>query len=146
MLDDNKKIEIYGIYVQTITATEQRRQNASAIYFTLVSAAVAYWGVNQNIDPLILLLPVVIGSLLWFLKLLHFRALARAKFNVIGEIEKDFSIKPFEIEWQKFKEDGNLLTRFSLTRLEMAIPLIIFIFGMLYLLVRALRWACAAYS
>jgi hypothetical protein len=122
--------------VETITANEQRRQNASAIYIALVSAAIAFWGANLSIDPLVVVAPVTVGSLLWALKMFYFRSLARAKFAVIAEIEKDWELKPFEMEWRLFKSSNMSWARPGLSLLEMLIPTLIFAAGIIYLIFR----------
>lgn len=145
MTDKTELIELYKIVVNTITANEQRRQQGNAVYLSMVAAGMAAIGGIKNFDPVYLALPALPISLIWFASVRYFRQLARAKFRVIGEIEKNFSIRPFELEWQHFKSstDGNLRLpkwlrlRFGLTHLEMCVPAFLAAASALYLMSRA---------
>lgn len=132
MSDRPSKSELYSIYVETISTAEQRRQNASAVYFTLTSAAIAFWGSSPAIEPLVVVAPITVGSLLWFLKLYYFRELAKAKFKVLSEIETGWELKPFDLEWKIFKDSKGAIPRVGLTLLEMAVPFVLFLSGILY--------------
>ena len=57
----------------------------------------------------------------WWLSVKYFRKLARAKFSVIAELEKDLPIAVFALEWKAFKGDRS--RGLSLTHLEMALPI-----------------------
>lgn len=138
MADGPDITAVYIAFVETITANEQRRQNASAIYVTLISAWIAYWAANPSVDPLVPSVLVSIGSALWFLKLSYFRALAKAKFEVVKTIEEKWDLRPFELEWAHFKSGRRFWARPSLTFLEMGIPVVLFFLTITYCAWRAI--------
>ncbi len=72
-------------------------------------------------------LPITFVSLIWFLTIRQFRELAKAKFQVIAELEKSFEIKPFELEWNYYKIRN--LRKFGLSQIEMLLPFTIFLCG-----------------
>ena len=119
-------IELYSVYVTTIISNENRRQKTSIIYLSLISAGLAFARSVELISYVII--PV---SFIWLITIIYFRQLAQAKFKVIRELEKEWEIKPFDLEWKYFK-DKNFLMR--LTFLEMCIPIMTLIFSFLYIL------------
>lgn len=50
------KIELYSIFVETITAAEQRRQQVSSIYYSILIAVFAFLGSDIKVDTLEILL------------------------------------------------------------------------------------------
>jgi hypothetical protein len=82
---------------------------------------VAIMSVHLWLLPLVL----VIVSMSWFSVLLSFRALSRAKYDVIGNIEKELPLQPFSAEWKQYKT----LRRIEITQLEVALPIIFYFAG-----------------
>ena len=124
MTDLDRKLEIYKVYISTITANENRRQQASVVYLGMVAAIVTAVGVVSNKMPLIYPASLIfLISMIWFLTIRYFRKLAKAKFLVVSEIEKDLPIAPFEMEWEILSAGKD--NRISLTHLEMFLPLFI---------------------
>jgi signal transduction histidine kinase len=135
MTENPSKLDLYSIYVTTIISNETRRQQASAIYLSLISAGLALIGSIKSINIYYVIFPAIAISVIWLLTIIYFRALAQAKFKVIGEIEKDWEIKPFNFEWKYFKsQKRGAFFRVSLTYLEMSIPIITFICSIAYIL------------
>lgn len=83
-------------------------------------------------------MPATLGSLLWLLKVIYSRTLAKAKFEVIAEIERKWTLRPFEKEWSSVKGGRGWVMRVGLTWLEMAIPLGLALVGIAYLVARLL--------
>lgn len=125
---------IYQTYVETITANEHRRQNASTIYLSLVSALVAFSGSKYSIDPLYIVGPIALVAFIWMLTIRYFRHLAQAKFSIISEIENDWAVKPFSREWEVYK--ANKTWRVGLTQIEFLVPTLILIGASCYLVYR----------
>lgn len=136
MSDLDFKIEVYKIFVSTITANESRRQRALTVYLGMTAAVAT---VTSSINDIELIVPAIVVwviSAIWWLSVKYFRNLAQAKFKVIAELEKDFPIAPFKIEWEKFKRRRNLI---SLTHLEMVVPTLVFILATIYIIF----WMCS---
>lgn len=136
--------EIYSVYVGTITAAEQRRQQSSVLYLSMISAGVVFWGGVPTFDPIFVIGPITVISLIWFLTIAYFRALAEAKFAVIQHLEKEWPIQPFALEWNHFKKPkkASFLT-VALTKLEMLLPAVIFSAAFVYCIVRIYLRFCA---
>ena len=136
MSDQPTKFELYSIIVGTITANEQRRNQVAAIYLTVISLGTALLGIYDGLEPLFVVVPISITSLFWFLNMLYFRSLAKAKFAVIGEIEAEWNFRPFENEWQKLQSEPSY-RRISLTVVESLFPALIFATTLIYFAYRA---------
>lgn len=131
MSEKNNIVEIYGIYVQTITANEQRRQALAAFYLSLVAVGSALLASEKFTQYIAIAFPISIVSLVWFSSIRYFKNLAKAKFKVIDELEDTFEIKPFKHEWEYYKKEKSVL-RLGLTQLELIIPAFIFIISSTY--------------
>lgn len=145
MNEKQEILELYKVMVETITANEQRRQQASALYLSLIAAGITALGAIKGLDPIYIALPSCLVALIWFRTIVYFRRLASAKFNVISKMEKNFSIHPFELEWKIFKKGSEKgwrkLFSHGLTELEMIVPgLLTFISG-IYVFYRACIFA-----
>ena len=122
MSDVDSKLEIYKVYVDTIISTENRRLHASTVYLGMIAAVATLAG---SVAEVKLIYPISVTfaiSTIWWLSVKFFRKLARAKFSVIAELEKDLPIAVFELEWNAFKGDRS--RGLSLTHLEMALPIV----------------------
>ena len=117
----NERLEIYKIFVETITANEGRRQQAATAYLGIMAALfTAAWSI-PDLPRLIPAIAVLVISITWFATVQYFLHLAQAKFAVIQEIEKEFSLPAFKLEWDYFnKHNGNGFLR--LTRIEQVVP------------------------
>lgn len=141
MIDKKEILSLYSIYVQTITANEQRRLQISIFYLSLIGAGAALLG-STKVDPLFVIVPSFFVSLIWFLSIKYFRKLASAKFEVISQMESHFSIKPFKIERSIYKETngarkkvkGGKKRGLGLSHLDMLAPLAFLTISGLYLL------------
>lgn len=145
MTDRAEILELYKVFVDTITANEQRRQTLSAFYTSLIAAGAALLGSGRHYDPVWIVSAVLVVSLIWFLTMRYFRRLAQAKFKVIGEMETHFELRPFELEWRHFKNKSSTdsetvkprkWSRWTLTHFDQVIPLLAAISSAGYLLYR----------
>ena len=131
----NQEIAIYNTFVSTITAAENRRQQASSIYVALISTGYTLIGTVDDVGTIYILIPIIFISLIWWRTIVYFRNLAKAKFSVIETMEINWKIKPFTDEYFKTKEiNQNNIFPISLTHLEMVAPLFILVFSILFLL------------
>lgn len=127
MTDLEARLEIYRIWVDTITAAERRRQFASAGYAALALAPIPIAGVLPDVEVIYIAAPMYFISGLWLTTVYSFRCLARAKFKVIEELEASLPAAPFREEWRVLKSNPDrLFGRWDynpLTGLEMACPI-----------------------
>ena len=142
--DEQRNLELYKTFVDTITATEQRRQQASGIYLSLLSAGAATLGIAKDLDPIFIVIPALTVSLIWLASIFYFRGLAEAKFKVINQLEAGWSLKPFDLEWEAFKKirEKKPILKVSLTHLEMVPPALIFLVSCVYLSIRFIQFFC----
>lgn len=126
MNDLEARLEIYRIWVETITAAERRRHFVSAGYAALAIAPITVAGVLPDVEMIYIAAPVYFVSGLWLTTVYSFRCLARAKFKVIEELEASLPAAPFREEWRVLKSNPNGLFGWwdyhPLTGLEMACP------------------------
>ncbi|MBC6441386.1 MAG: hypothetical protein GDA49_13490 [Rhodospirillales bacterium] len=125
----SERIEIYKIVVDTITASEARRQQAGSAYIGMIAAIVTATGAFSSLTAITAAVQVFVIALVWSATVCYFRRLATAKFDVIAEMEKDLEIAAFDMEWKRFKEGKKA---FSLTRIEMIIPVGLLIISGVY--------------
>lgn len=128
----NQKIEIYGIFVRTITAAENRRQQASTIYLGIIVAVFTVAGAVDELPRALPAIATLATSIIWLATVKYFRRLAQAKFAAIKSIESDLPVAPFKLEWQEF--DRRRKYKFGLTQIEMIAPLAIGIVALLYVI------------
>lgn len=133
----SESIELYKIMIDTITANEQRRQQMTSVNISLLVAGAAALGGIEKLDPIYISLPALPLAMIWYLSIQYFRRLAKAKWAVVHEIEKEFEYQPFYDEWRKTKEEPNHLP-FGLTHLEMVVPAIIFSVSLIYIAHRSI--------
>ena len=127
----DKHIDIYRIFVQTITAAESRRQQVSAMYMSVIAVIGTAAATFKNSTPMLLAAIIIIFSTAWLVSICYFRRLAKAKFHVIKKIESDLVIASFKIERDHYERSGK---RIELTQIEMAFPIIAIVGGMTYCL------------
>lgn len=124
------RIDLYGIYINTITAAENRRQQVSAIYFSLISAGIGLTGTYSMNNTRYLLPLIAFISVIWLITIRYFRKLAQAKFKVIEKLEKDWELQPFATEWEYLKaQKKKSFLCISLTSLEMMPPVIALLYS-----------------
>ena len=123
MTDLDRKLEIYKVFVTTITANENRRQQTSTVYLGMVAAVVTAAGVVRDMPLIYPALVILSISVIWFFTIGYFRRLAKAKFAVVSKMEEDLPIAAFEMEWQILSAGKN--NRIGLTHLEMFVPSLI---------------------
>ena len=124
-------LELYQVYVTTITATEARRQQANTAYLSFTGVSVAIFSAG-HLSTFWFAVLLFLISLIWEATVRYFRRLSQAKFHVIGKLEKEWLLKPFGAEWEHFKTHqssgtdqigiGVRYIPLSLTYVELAVP------------------------
>ena len=128
----DQKIEIYGIFVRTITATENRRQQASTIYLGIIVAVFTAAGAVGDMPSVLPAVATLCTSIIWLVTVRYFRRLAQAKFAVIKRLESDLPFAPFELEWQEVVPKRKL--KVGLTQIEMIAPATIGAIALFYVI------------
>ncbi len=122
--------------VTTITANEQRRQQISYVFITLIGLGSAGVGAfSDQFNPLYVSVPGIFLSFIWWSQIRFLKRLATAKWQVIGKMESTFSIKPFAEEWASFNKGT---PRANLSDIEMFVPALCFFVCLGYTLWRIL--------
>ena len=143
--DKTETLELYKVFVETITATEQRRQAFGAFYTSLIAAGAALAGADEEIDFLWIAVIALGVSIVWFLTIQYFHRLASAKFAVVASMESELAIRPFELEWYHFKNkigpNGDAvprpLSRWTLKHFDQVVPVAVMAASVVYLTFRA---------
>ncbi|MCF6444503.1 hypothetical protein [Nereida sp. MMG025] len=112
--------DIYETYVDAAMLSEGKRQTANQAYLSLSLAIVTASSSFESFPLWLAASMVVFISLIWFATIWKYRQLARIKFEVIVELEKQLEFAPFTKEWGLTPKTGKL---FGLTRLEKAVPI-----------------------
>jgi len=137
----SETIELYKLMVTTITAHELRRQQVTTVNTSLLVAGMAALGGIKNLDPIYIALPAIPIALIWLFSIHYYRRLAKVKWYIVHEFEKNFDARPFTDEWEKFKKTKSFVP-YGLTQVEMFVPAIVLAVAPIYLFCRALQQFC----
>lgn len=135
MTEDSETLELYRIMVETVTANEQRRQQISSVFITLLAAGFGAAGAIQDFDMVYATAPALVVSFVWFAQVRFLKRLATAKFHVIGKLEEKLSFHPFAEEWSFLKRDNpkRKWLRLGLSDIEMIVPIAVFVASCVHL-------------
>jgi hypothetical protein len=132
----NVLFEQYKLAVEMAAGISARRQAANSFFIGLVSG----FGVLQSLltasprEQALLVLPICL-SVVWWLTIYSYRRINIAKWKVIYQLEKSLPAAPFTSEDAELKSKA-----FILTKLELAIPVVV---GLVFLLLASravLEW------
>lgn len=108
-------LELYKLTVEMADRVSARRATVNSFFFTLNAALVAAIGFAQPSDAasggrdsfglIYMSAAGIVLAAAWWVMLRSFRDLNRAKFAVIGEMEKSLPVEPFNREWAVLKSD-----------------------------------------
>lgn len=152
MTEKDEILELYRMMVDTVTANEQRRQQISSVFITLIAAGFAAAGAVKDFNLIYVTAPAALVSMVWWAQVRYLKKLATAKFYVIDELETKLNYRPFREEWLFLKrnsdEEGEKRSwfRLGLAEMEMIVPLAIFVgcFGHIgFVLYNLLQSVCA---
>lgn len=140
MNDQATNLEIYKSYAASVYSFEDRAQVTSRLLVTLnlaVISAIAYGFSNESLTmPKVafvgLVLCTVLFCIIWWLILRSITRHTTAKHEVLQEMEKSFSLKPYSDEWHQKLNSGR--GYFKTTSLHELFPLI-FIVTYIFLIV-----------
>jgi hypothetical protein len=126
MAEVSHLVEIHATIVETACASETKRQSVSVTSAGLLSAGVALAAANQHFAFEYMILPAMIISAIWFVTVRFYQKLAKAKWEVVKEIETRLPFQPFTREWEIYQKANHKFT-FGPSTLEQVIPALIFI-------------------
>ncbi|MGQ3213027.1 MAG: RipA family octameric membrane protein [Shinella sp.] len=130
-------VQIYDTFVQTITATEQRRQQTSTAYMSLLAGVAAALGFFAQIDPAYPVAVLFFLSILWSEKIIYYRDIAMAKWQVCLDLESRLPVAPFTLEREALKKfRGNRRVFRGLSNIERYFPMCVAVTSALYLIYR----------
>lgn len=131
-MDKNEQLlAMHSTVVETACASEAKRQSVSVTSAGLISAGVAVFAADKGFPFILLIIPLLIISSIWFVTVRFYQQLAKAKWEVIHEIEQSLPYQPFKREWELYKNTKGPFT-FGPSKLEQIIPAAIFIFSFFY--------------
>ena len=106
-------LEIYKLAVEMADRVSARRGTTNSFFLSAQTALVTVAGFNgarAAHRPWWITVSVAFGGFLfaaaWYIQLLRYQELNRAKFQVIQEIEKDLPVAPYSREWQLMNTSG----------------------------------------
>ncbi len=122
-------LELYKIWVGTISSTENRRQAMHSFFVMLVTAIFVVAGAVNDVKISLLAIPVLPISVVWFLTLRYYRLLANAKFRVIEQLEEHLTVPLYQREYHFFSDHsiGNRRPIITLTVIEFSLPVLSFV-------------------
>lgn len=139
----NWRPEVYTTFVSTISAAESRRQRASTVYLGMVAAIATIGSGLTDVPTVVPAASILIIAVTWGATIRSFRRLAKAKFAVVKELEKDFHLPPFQREDVYFKASRSLFN-WRLGTFEMVPPILSMLISGGYLAYRLFRWLLEA--
>jgi hypothetical protein len=126
MGETEQLISMHATLVDTACASETKRQSVSVTSAALISVAAAWVASDKDFERIDLVLPLLILCSIWFVTVRYYQQLAKAKWEVIHEIEDKLAFQPFKREWTIYKERKHPFT-FGPSTLEQIIPALIFL-------------------
>jgi len=131
--------EQYRLYVQMADNVSARRNLANTFFLTLNTFILSIVGVSlvqgQNLTNkwmvFIVLAPILLLCIAWWMIVRSYRQLNSGKFKVIGEYERKLPTSPYwAAEWKVLGEGKDIKKYLPLTYIENLIPLT---FAILYI-------------
>lgn len=130
---EEQLIALHSTLVETACASESKRQSISVASAGLVSAGFTIFASDKGFSFAYLTVPLLIISSIWFITVRFYQNLAKAKWDVVHEIESMLIYAPFKREWEIYKSEKHLLS-FGPSTLEQIIPALIFTSTFIYTL------------
>lgn len=126
MTGNTEITEIYATYVSALLHNEGKRQNANQIYLTISLAVITAYSTIEGFPKMYAVSMIGFVAVIWVLTILFYRNLARAKFKVLLEMEKQLAFDPFTKEWAAMPSAHR---KVGLTRLEVLAPFVLIAFA-----------------
>lgn len=138
MANNESKDDILIIQWQTCVemanSVSQRRDTMNNIFVTLNLAIMAAVSMVWDIKSILILVAGCAICGLWILFIQNYKRLNTAKFEIINKMERDLPYQPFNIEWEKLKNNKEYKDS---TKLERFLPIM---FIILYIVTIIVIW------
>lgn len=120
MANNESKDDILIIQWQTCVemanSVSQRRDTMNNIFVTLNLAIMAAVSMVWDIKSILILVAGCAICGLWILFIQNYKRLNTAKFEIINKMERDLPYQPFNIEWEKLKNNKEYKDSIKLER------------------------------
>ncbi|HEV8136110.1 MAG TPA: hypothetical protein VGP85_15615 [Pyrinomonadaceae bacterium] len=126
--------EQYKLAVEMAAGISAKRQSANTFFIGLVSGFGVVHSLLEKTSQSLLILPICLCVVWWF-SIYSYRRINKAKWKVIYELEKNFPAAPFTSEGEELGSKA-----FMLTKLELAIPIVVGLVFLLFALRAFLKW------
>ena len=132
-------LEQYKLYVEMADRISQRRDQSNKFYATVYSALAAVLLLAARFDlsdstlGIVFLAVGIVGTSLafiWWLNIQSYRALNRAKFAVIQEMETRLPFPGYKKEWELLRPPQGKPKYLQLTRIEQYVPAVFLLMSM----------------
>ena len=138
MANNESKDDILIIQWQTCVemanSVSQRRDTMNNIFVTLNLAIMAAVSMVWDIKSILILVAGCAICGLWILFIQNYKRLNTAKFEIINKMERDLPYQPFNIKWEKLKNNKEYKDS---TKLERFLPIM---FIILYIVTIIVIW------
>lgn len=138
MANNESKDDILIIQWQTCVemanSVSQGRDTMNNIFVTLNLAIMAAVSMVWDIKSILILVAGCAICGLWILFIQNYKRLNTAKFEIINKMERDLPYQPFNIEWEKLKNNKEYKDS---TKLERFLPIM---FIILYIVTIIVIW------
>ena len=118
-------LEIYKLYVEKADAISSRRQSANSFFLAVNTAVLGVIGYVSKSDGGTKLAIGIAGVLLcffWYRLIRSYKQINSVKFNVIGVIEKELPLSPYDAEWEALGRGKDPKLYKPFTKTEMVVP------------------------
>ena len=124
--NDDIIVEQWAKAVEMADATIDKRQNSNNVYMSIEAAIIAVFSFVNSWWNYALAAVGIMVAIVWFLSVRSYKALSKAKYDVINQIEDLLPVKPFKYEWELIKKSR---VYHHVTSFESYLPIV---FGILY--------------
>lgn len=125
-MSESAFLSIYTTYVSALLHSEGKRQSANQIYLSISLAIITAYSTIADFPQILAALMIVFVAIIWILTVFSYRNLAKAKFAVLLELERQLPFPAFTKEWERMPPAYRWL---GLTRLETFAPLLLIAFA-----------------
>lgn len=124
--NDDIIVEQWAKAVEMADATIDKRHNSNNVYMSIEVAIIAVFSFINSWWNYALAVVGIMVAIAWFMSVRSYKALSKAKYDIINQIEDLLPVKPFKYEWELIKSN---MSYHHVTSFESYLPIV---FGFLY--------------
>ena len=128
-IDKDKVLAQWQTCVEMANEVSDRRDTTNNLFATLNLGIIATISIIWDVKTFLLAVAGIVICSFWIVFINNYKALNKAKFEVILKLEKELPIKPFDDEWNFVKNNKKYIES---TKLEKVFPVI---FMILYIII-----------